>query len=185
MPNYPRTGRSPQQPATTSSSAASPALSWRPDYGANIPAIALTCWWTLFAAISFYWALGGLWLVDTAVGEQGQALARERPGWLIALVTLTGIIKLLPVLFAYLAVAPIGRRIPRRLFLLGGYASGVASLGYGLLATLPAAPFIAEGSLSAAGWVRVTVWMPQFWVGGLLLILTTAVFARRTSARQR
>jgi hypothetical protein len=38
--------------------------------------------------------------------------------------------------------------------------------------------------MTAYGWMRLLVWMPQFWVGGLLTVLTVAGFAATTS-RQR
>jgi hypothetical protein len=149
-----------------------------------LPALLLSLWWVGFAAVSFYWAFGGLWLVDTAVGEEGRQLARERPVWLIVLLLFTGLVKLLPVLFAYLVVAPIGRRIHRGLFLLAGFAAGVGAFGYGLLFSVPGLPLLAAGDMNFYRWMRLAVWMPQFWIGGLLLVLATAVFAYHTSGRR-
>lgn len=167
---------------TESGAAAVAPSAWRPQYRRNLPALALSVWWACFAAISFYWAMGGMWLVDSAVGDQGQALARERPTWLVALVAGTGFIKLLPVLFGYLVVAPVGRRLPRALYIVCGFLGGAAAVAYGLGASLPGIGMILEGELSPFGWMRMLVWMPQFWVGGLLSIITTVVFARTTSA---
>jgi len=118
-----------------------------------------------------------MWLIDTAVQQEGIDLAHERPVWIVLLVLATGVVKLLPVLFGYLLVAPVGRVIPWILYALGGIGAGTLSVGYGILFTVPGIRYMMNGGvMTMYGWMRLLVWMPQFWVGGLLLILVTMVF---------
>lgn len=155
----------------------------RPSFRSNPAAAALTVWWLVFGAISFYWAAGGMWGVDNAVQDQGRELARERPTWFIAVVIGTGIVKFLFALFGYLIAAPIGRRIPRILYLVGGYGVGMGCLLYGLARTVPGIPILAAGDGTDYLWAQMLLWMPQFWVGGLLMVTATAVFQRQSRRR--
>lgn len=140
-------------------------------------------WWLPFAAISLYWALGGMGLVETAVQEYGVQLAHERPAWFVSLVLGTAIVKLGFVLYAYLLVAPVGRRIHRWLYLVFGGVAGAVCLSYGLLHTSTAFPL--PDSISTRGWWLLLLWWPQFWVGGLLTLAATAVFWRHSAVRTR
>ena len=157
---------------------------WRPDYRRNVRGIVLAVWWSIFAAISFYWTAGGLWLVDTAVQEEGLRLAHERPTWFVLVVFISGVFKLAFVAFAYLIAAPIGRKIPRFLYLLAGWGIGWGCLVYGVMFSLPVLPALTSGDMTTYGWMRLLVWMPQFWAGGLLTVLTVAGFAASTSRRR-
>lgn len=70
------------------------------------------CGWAfLFAALSFYWALGGIAGID-AVSPAIVSLARARVPWLIALLWITGILKIGSGLIALALIQPWGRRIP-------------------------------------------------------------------------
>lgn len=156
---------------------------WRFDPAANPAATMLCLWWLPFAAISAYWAGGGTWLVDTAVEEYGQQLAVERPLWIVVLLSATVVVKLGFVAFGYLLVAPVGRSIPRWLYILCGCAVGGGSALYGLAQTVFAIPYLLDGTLSERGWWRLLLWMPQFWVGGVLMLVATIVFQRSLASR--
>lgn len=155
----------------------------RPSFRSNPAAAALTLWWLFFGAVGIYWAAGGTWGVDTAVQDQGRQLARERPTWFIAVVIGSGVVKLLFALFGYLIAVPIGRRIPRFLYLLGGYSVGIGCLLYGLARTMQGIPPLLAGETSDYLRAQLLLWMPQFWVGGLLMVIATAVYQRQTRRR--
>lgn len=157
--------------------------SYRPQ--ANLPATMVMAWLLPFAGISLYWGLGGMWLVDTAVQDRGVELARARPTWIVALVLATALFKLGWIAWAYLIVAPVGRYIPRCLYLLFGISVGTGSLLYGLVPAIQALPRVWAGPISVRGWWHLVVWWPQFWVAGLLTLVATAVFNRPRSAGGR
>lgn len=119
-------------------------------------------------------------LVDTAVQEEGVELARQRPVWFVAIVVLSALMKLGFMLFAYLLVAPIGRRIPRFLYLLFGWGVGTGTLAYGLMYTLLGIRHTWGQEITSKGLWHLLVWWPQFWVAGALTIAATVSFQRTT-----
>src|SRR5688572_30660069 len=97
----------------------------------------------VFAAMSFYWALGGTAGASTIDPD---ILERMDEPAFVAVVWLTGVAKVIGGLLA-LALAW-GRMIPRRLLLLGGWAAGVGMALYGGLG------FILDG-LRVAGVIEM------------------------------
>lgn len=110
--------------------------------------------------------------------DYGVQMAHERPFWIVALVLATAVFKLGWIVWAYLIVAPAGRRIPRWLYLLFGLGVGTGSLLYGAVFTLQALPTAWGGPISTRGWWHLLVWWPQFWVAGLLTLAAAVIFAR-------
>ncbi|SYZ32888.1 Uncharacterised protein [Propionibacterium australiense] len=98
----------------------------------NYPAVCVAVWWSVFGAISLYWALGGNWLVDTAVQEQGLELARERPPWVVVLVLSTAVAKFALALFGVLVARPNSLPIRRWMYGAFGLLIGVSLAAYGL-----------------------------------------------------
>lgn len=130
--------------------------------------------WLVFGTISVYWAAGGMWLVDTAVQKRGVELARQRPAWLIALVFATGLIKYAFALFAWVSGHRDRVPVPRRALRAFGAVSALVMVPYGLgFSALGIRYLLAGGATSVYFWMRLLVWMPQFWVGGLLVLVVT------------
>lgn len=132
-------------------------------------------WWLVFGTISVYWAAGGMWLVDTAVQERGVELARQRPAWFVVLVFATGLVKYAFALFAWVSGHRDRVPVPRWALRVFGVVSAFVMVPYGLcFFTLGLRHLLAGGETSAYFWMRLLVWMPQFWVGGLLILVVTA-----------
>lgn len=147
----------------------------------NYPAMGVMIWWSVFGLVSVYWSLGGDWLLDTAIQAEGLALAEELPLWLTMLVLLTAVVKFSLALFGYLISQPDRLRLPHWVYGAFGLVSGVASTGYGLMFSFPGLPYVLEGDMTTFRWMRMLVWMPQFWVGGILILLATFVYWRRVA----
>lgn len=162
-----------------------PTSPWKYAGRTNLPATLLIIWWLPFTAISVYWGSGGLWLVDTTVQDYGVRLAHERPAWIVTVAFASALMKLGFVAWAYLIVAPMGRRVPRWLYLLFGCGAGTGSLLYGLVFTLTSLRHMWGQPITTRGWWHLLVWWPQFWVAGILTLTATIVFSRTTGRRTR
>lgn len=142
-------------------------------------AYAAALWAFAFAALSFYWALGGSWLLATQ-SEQILALSEER--WFIAVVWLTGLLKAAAGLVALSLVQGWGDAFPFGLRRFGAGAIGVFLLLYGganlTVRALMALGFLATPASMAtpqATW-HLVLWDPFFVLGGVLFLLC-ALFA--------
>lgn len=52
-------------------------------------------------------------------------------------------------------------------------------MAYGLIGSAPAIPRLLSGQpLSRYGWWRLLLWMPHFWVGGILVLAATVAYLR-------
>jgi hypothetical protein len=155
----------------------------------NRAAYAAAAWALVFAAMSFFWALGGTLGLDT-LGNEIEREARAREPDTIALVWVTGLLKVVGAVLALALVQPWGRRLPRRLLPVAAWAVGLGLLVYAL------ANFVQHGLMkagaidtpealgsSAATW-HLVFWDPFWLLGGVLF--TTAAWeygrARRASS---
>ena len=145
-----------------------PAWSW-PAYAAAAVAFA-------FAAVSFYWGAGGLVGVST-LGGRIEELALARDPAIIAMVWVTGVLKVLGGLLALALVQPWGRRLPRQWLLRAAWGGAGLLTVYGLLQTTFVA-LIAFGVITPTQPVESTVlrwrlllWEPWFLLWGVLLAL--------------
>jgi hypothetical protein len=174
----------------------------RPDTGATVtapttakrsPALAWTgyaacAWAVLFAALSFYWAAGGTAGVEmNAPAITRPVLARD-PGW-IAILWITGALKLVAGLLALALVRPWGRLLPRWLLLGAGWTAfaimalyeGAASLlQHALMVTGAIATPAGLGETSAR-W-HLFLWDPWWLLGGLLVGLAIWQYQRERPA---
>lgn len=137
-----------------------------PEFGPTRPyrnrfAIALTAWWSTFGAISVYWALGGGWLLDTAIQDQGLALADQRPMRLTILVLFTAFIKLGLAWFGYLIIRRNHCKLPRWPYGLFGATAELALCVYGLAFSVPDIPYVLTGDMTTYRWMRLLAWMPH------------------------
>ena len=145
--------------------------------------IAMMLWWGFFGSISLSWALGSPWLVDTVLQGDGLRLSQERPTWFVIVVFISGLVKLGFVVFGGTLLYPDTIRVPRWLRLAFGWVSGVLFIAYGLVGSAPGiVKLLAGESLSRYGWWRLCLWMPHFWVGGILVLAATIAYQRWSKA---
>jgi hypothetical protein len=149
-------------------------------------------WALLFAAISFYWALGGRAGAGTiGAAVEGPALARE-PAF-VALLWVTSVLKLVAAVLALMLVRR-RTRIPRWMLLLAGWGTAVLLSAYGL-ANLVQHLLILTGRLAVPAGLGETalhwhlmLWDPIWLTGGVLYTLTAwrySVLTKRTSKVER
>jgi Protein of unknown function (DUF3995) len=114
-------------------------------------------WGLVFAAISFYWGLGGDLGLDT-LGGTLERLGRARDPAIIAAVWVTGVLKLGGAVLALALVQPWGRRLPRPLLLVLGW--GVAAV-----LTLYGGTLVASEAMVVIGLARPAQvdWKPLLW----------------------
>ena len=124
-------------------------------------AIAPTVWLSTFGAISVYWALGGGWLLDTAIQDQGLALADQRPMRLTILVLFTAFIKLGLAWFGYLIIRRNHCKLPRWPYGLFGVTAELALCVYRLVFSVPGIPYVLTGYMTTYRWMRLLAWMPH------------------------
>ena len=144
------------------------------------------CVWALsFAAISFYWAAGGTAGSDT-IGPTITNMAHD-PAF-IAVLWVTGTLKLLGGFLALALVHSWGRGLPRRVLLIAAWGGGILMALYG------AGSWVQEGLMvvgviriptglghTAAVW-HVLLWDPWWLLGGILFIIAAWSFDRSASA---
>ncbi|TFH52843.1 DUF3995 domain-containing protein [Actinomyces viscosus] len=141
--------------------------------------IAMMLWWAFFGCVSVSWALGSPWLVDTALQGGGLRLAQERPTWFVVVVLVSGLVKLGFVVYGFALLRLDVIRVPRWMRLAFGWVSGVLLMAYGLVGSAGLVLRLLAGqSLSRYGWWRLLLWMPHFWVGGILVLSATVAYLR-------
>lgn len=146
---------------------------------------AACAWMLVFAAMSFYWALGGT--VGLGTVSLGQELAGEP--WFITVLWLTGILKIVCGLLALALVQPWGRRIPRRLLL-------IVAWGASALLILHGVDFVMQGAFTKTGVISLSapavwttahwqtfVWGPWFVLGGIVFCVASWDYQRRSRTR--
>ncbi len=138
----------------------------------------------LFAAVSFYWGLGGTFGLDTVGQEAVELSASGDPAILLAL-WLVGLLKVAGGLLALALVQPWGLRVFRRgVLLLAGWGGatllviyGGTQIGLQLLVLTGVIPVPDE--MDWRGFYgHLYLWAPWFVVWGVLLGATTLSFAR-------
>lgn len=147
-------------------------------------------WALLFAALSIYWALGGMAGVDTSVSPSIAQLARERVPWLIAILWIVSALKILSGLIALALVQSWGRIIPRWILLILAWGAGTLLAVHGTF-------FLVGGMLVEYGVIRVPpnapwtiihwytfLWGPWFLAGGILLIVVAWSYLLRSTNRR-
>lgn len=142
------------------------------------------CGWAfLFAALSFYWALGGTAGADTVSPEIVQ-LARAHVPWFIAVLWITAIIKVCSGFLALALIRPWGRRVPRWILLILAWGAGTLLFVHGGL-------FFVVGILAMSGAISVStpatvlhwytfLWGPWWLVGGILFLGAAWIYFRRS-----
>jgi hypothetical protein len=140
-------------------------------------------WAFLFAALSFYWALGGTAGSET-VSPAIVQLARAHVPWVMAALWISAIIKVVSGLVALALIQPWGSRVPRWILLLLAWGAGALLFVHGGL-------YFAVGVLALSGAISVStpatvlpwftfLWGPWWLMGGLLFLLAAWSYVRRS-----
>jgi len=143
-------------------------------------------WGVAFAAISFYWGLGGTLGLDT-LGGSLERLARAHDPTLLVAVWVTGFLKILASLLALALAGTWSPKLPRRpIALLGWFAAASLTL-YGGILVVPEA-LVTIGAIKP---VQPVDWKPLLWhlyvwdlsflVWGILFGIATWRFSRNRS----
>ena len=139
----------------------------------------------LYAAVSLYWAAGGTAGLST-IGGGLEELGRARDPGIVALVWITGLLKVLAGLLALALVRPWGRVLPRRLLLVTAWGGATLLALYGGLLVVVQA-LLVSGVIAPAGsvdwtalWWHLLVWDPWFLVWGILLGVAAWYYQRGT-----
>ena len=146
---------------------------------------AAAIWAGLFGLVSLYWALGGLFAIDTVGGRiEELARARDPQAYLLGWGATAG--KAAGVLLALALVQHWGRIVPRVLLLIAGWAATVLLIGYGGL-TVGAEALVAlhvlhlsSGVDTYAFYWHLALWDPYFLVWGILFGLAVRQFQAAT-----
>jgi hypothetical protein len=121
-------------------------------------AYAACAWGLAFAAISFYWGIGGTLGLDT-LGGSLESLARAHDRTLLIAVWVTGFLKILGSLLALALAGTLAARLPRRpVTVLGWFAAASLILYGGIL--------VAPEALVTVGAIKPTPpidWKPLHW----------------------
>jgi hypothetical protein len=162
-----------------------PKLSAQPSIGVWAGYVACG-WGVAFAAISFYWGLGGTLGLDTLGGSlQRLALAHDRT--LLVAVWVIGFLKILASLLALALAGTWAARLPRRPITLLGWAAAASLTLYGGILVVPEA-LVTIGAIKPAQPVdwkpllwHLYVWDLSFLVWGILFSIATWRFSRSRS----
>jgi Protein of unknown function (DUF3995) len=134
-----------------------------------------------FGLFSCYWAAGGTFGIDT-LGGVIQRMAERRESGFVAVVWLTGALKIAGGVFSLSLVQPWGRVVPRPLMVLAGRGGSALLIVYGAL-QVGSLLLVALDVVTPAdplGWKpllwRLFVWDMSFLVWGILLLLATRTY---------
>jgi Protein of unknown function (DUF3995) len=149
----------------------------------NWAGYAAAIWAFLFAAMSFYWALGGRIGLET-IGDAITRPALAGDPTILAIVWITGALKVVAGVVALALVQPWGRSVPRWTLLLAGWGASALFLVYGA-ANLVQDALIVAGAIAtpagldatAARW-HLFFWDPWWLLGGVFFALATRSFSR-------
>lgn len=155
-----------------------------PSSSSRAVAYAAAAWAFVFAAMSFYWALGGMIGAET-LGTAIAELARNRDAELLTITWITGILKAAAGVAVLALVQPWGRVFPRWLLRIGVWTAGIIFVLYALanfvqhgtmvFGLSEIAPMI--GTRTAALW-HFFFWDPFWLLGGVLFILAVRRYGR-------
>ena len=148
-------------------------------------AYAASSWSLLFAAMSFYWAVGGRAGIATQ-GPTIRNLAESREPWFVAVLWITGVLKVVGALLALALARPATRRIVRLPLQVLGWGAGVGMMLYGgvplVVGGLALAGVLGEGESidRTALWWHILLWDPWWLLGGLCFAAAAWSYQRRS-----
>ncbi|MFG3115573.1 DUF3995 domain-containing protein [Streptomyces sp. NPDC048197] len=150
------------------------------------PGLAAAVWGLLFAVPSFAWAMGMTFGARTTVSPSLVKLADDRVAWFVAVLWVTGLLKVVGALIGIGLTRRRGGRIGRLMVFCGGGAAvllvwhGCLFVAHGMLVELG----IGSVAPDLAGLTRwyLCLWGPWFIVGGLAFAAATTRHVRRLDA---
>lgn len=154
-------------------------------------AYAASAWAFVFAAPSFYWAAGGRGALGSTVSPDLVRLAQEQVPWFMAVLWITGAMKVFAGLVALALVRKWGIIFPGWILLTLAWGAGTLLAWHGGL-------FVGTGSLmlvgfmpgSASSALRAVIrwytflWGPWFVLGGVLFMAAGWAYLRGSSDRR-
>jgi hypothetical protein len=146
------------------------------------------CAWALvFAAMSFYWAAGGRIGIETQAGSI-QTAAQDPDAEFVAVLWVTGVVKVVGALLALALIQRWGRKIRRRMLLVAAWIAGGGMVLYGgvnfvvgaVVALLRAIEVIDTPADTSAFWWHLLLWDPWWILGGVLFSIAALNYQRRS-----
>ncbi|MFD8542573.1 DUF3995 domain-containing protein [Streptomyces sp. NPDC059649] len=147
------------------------------------PGLAAAVWGFLFAVPSFAWAMGVTFGARTTVSPSLVKLADDRVAWFVAVLWVTGLLKVFGAVIGIGLTRRRGRRIGRLLVFCGSGAAvllawhGCLFVAHGVLVEVGART-VAPGLTGLTRWY-LCLWGPWFIVGGLAFAAATTRYVRR------
>lgn len=153
----------------------------------NRAAVVVMTWGILFAIPSFIWASGGTLGADSTVSPDLVKMARDRVPWFLAVLWLTGFLKLFGSWIGYLLRSQRRTRYGRIAVFCAGGASTLLT-GHGLLFVIRGAlaeTGVAPVKADLAGLIRwyLYLWGPYFVLGGVAFGLAALWYLRQAPDR--
>ncbi|CAL9408927.1 hypothetical protein SUDANB105_01608 [Streptomyces sp. enrichment culture] len=153
------------------------------------PAYAAVAWGVSFAVPSFVWATGSTFGARSTVSPSLVKLARDGVPWFVAVLVVTGLLKLFGALVGFGLTRPRGSRISRLLVFCGGGAAALLTWHGGLFVVhgvlVEAGARAVEPDLAALTDWYLCLWGPWFIVGGLAFAGATALYVRPRDDRRK
>ncbi|MFJ6613490.1 DUF3995 domain-containing protein [Streptomyces sp. NPDC091289] len=152
------------------------------------PGVAVAAWGFLFAAPSFVWALGGTFGLQTTVAPPLVKLAHDRVTWFLAVLWVTGFLKLFGALIGIALMRRRGKWTGRLTVFCGGGATvllvwhGCQFVIHGVLVEAGARA-VAPDLVGLTGWY-LCLWGPWFIAGGLAFAAADARYVCRHDGRR-
>ncbi|MEE4417892.1 DUF3995 domain-containing protein [Streptomyces bugieae] len=169
--------------------AARPALHETPRLGlGRWPGLGAAAWGLLFAVPSFAWAMGSDFGAQSTISPSLVKLAHDRVTWFVAVLWVTGFLKLFGALVGIGLTRRRGRGVSPLMVFCGGGAAvllvwhGCLFVAHGVLvesAVLSAVPDL----VGLTRWY-LYLWGPWFIVGGLAFAAATTRYVRRQDVRR-
>ncbi|WP_234315170.1 DUF3995 domain-containing protein [Streptomyces globisporus] len=152
------------------------------------PGYAVAAWGFLFAVPSFVWALGGTFGVQATVAPSLVKLAHDRVTWFLAVLWLTGLLKLFGALVGIGLTRRRGKWTGRSMMFCGGGAT-VLLVWHGCLFVVHGVLVEAGAYAAAPDLVGLTrwylyLWGPWFIAGGLAFAAAATHYVRRHDGRR-
>ncbi|MFJ4585293.1 DUF3995 domain-containing protein [Streptomyces echinatus] len=152
------------------------------------PGYTAAAWGVLFAIPSFVWATGRTVGAQSTVSPSLVKLARDGVPWFVAVLVVTGFLKLFGALLGIGLTRLRGLRISRPMVFCGGGAATLLTWHGGLFVVhgvlVKAGALAVEPDLAAlTGWY-LYLWGPWFIVGGLAFAAATSQYVRQCRDRR-
>ena len=158
---------------------------WKQAELSKWPGYVAAVWGAAFAIPSFVWAAGSTFGAQSTVSPSLVKLAQDRVPWFVAVLVITGLLKVFGAVLGVGLTRPRGRWLGRTMVFCGGAAA--------LLLTWHGGLFVVQGVLVKTGAFAVAsaelinwylyLWGPWFIAGGLAFAGAVGQYVRHSSDR--